>query len=139
LDDDAWRSEERKSTCARESVASTVAVTPTSHRESQGFTTMRWRYSGTWHKAVRRQSPAFLSVSTMVNMVQRPELFIGRSLSPATYTGCYPLTPSTNWTGGGTNRGGNRSSAVKLLLWRPDPFGTLYHGDLHSVGLTVNL
>jgi hypothetical protein len=85
----------------------------------------RRRCSDTWCKAVRRQSPAFLSVSTAVNMVRRPELFIGRSLSLATYTRCYPLTPSTNWTGGGTNRGGNWSSAVKLLRWRSDPLWSI--------------
>jgi hypothetical protein len=33
----------KKSTGARESVASIVAVTPTSHEEAQGFTVMRWR------------------------------------------------------------------------------------------------
>jgi hypothetical protein len=60
LDDDARRSEERKSTGARESMVSTVAVTPTSHREAQGFTTMRWRCSSTWHKAGRRLSPVNL-------------------------------------------------------------------------------
>jgi hypothetical protein len=55
LDDDARRPEERKGSGARESVASTVAVTPTSHEEAQGFTAMRWRGSSTWHTAGRRR------------------------------------------------------------------------------------
>jgi hypothetical protein len=70
---------------------------------------------------------------TTAGIVYRPEFI------PGDVHRCYPFTPSTNWTGGGTNRGGNRSSAVKLLRWQSDPLGTLYHGDLHSVGLTVNL
>ena len=45
----------KKSTGARESVASTVAVTPTSHGEAQGFTVMRWRGSSMWHMAGRRR------------------------------------------------------------------------------------
>jgi hypothetical protein len=40
---DARRSEVEEGTGARESVASTVAVTPTSHEEAQGFTAMQWR------------------------------------------------------------------------------------------------
>jgi hypothetical protein len=63
LDDDARRSEERKGTGARESVASTLAVTPTSHGEAQGFTAMRWRGSSTWHTAGRRLSPLNLSAT----------------------------------------------------------------------------
>jgi hypothetical protein len=51
----------KKSIGARESVASTVAVTPTSHGEAQGFTAMRWRCSSTWHKAGRWLSPVNLS------------------------------------------------------------------------------
>jgi hypothetical protein len=43
------------------------------------------------------------------------------SLSPVTYSGCYPLAPSTNWNDDDTNRGGDRSSAVKLLRWQSDP------------------
>jgi hypothetical protein len=97
------------------------AVIPAINGESLRLTTMRWRYSGTWHKVERRRSLACLSTSTAACPVRWPELFIRRSLSPETYTGCYPLTPSTNWTGGDMNRGGNRSSAVKLLRWRSDP------------------
>jgi hypothetical protein len=63
LDDDARRSKERKGTGARESVASTMAVTPTSHREAHGFTEMRWRGSSTWHTAGRRLSPVNLSAT----------------------------------------------------------------------------
>jgi hypothetical protein len=47
LKKDARRSEVEQSTGARESVASTVAVTPTSHEEAHGFTAMRWRGSDT--------------------------------------------------------------------------------------------
>jgi hypothetical protein len=39
-----------------------------------------------------------------------------------------PLTPNTSWAGGGTNRGGNRSSAVGLPRYRSDLQRTLYHG-----------
>jgi hypothetical protein len=42
LGDDARRPEV-EGTGAREFVASTVAVTPTSHEEAQGFTAMQWR------------------------------------------------------------------------------------------------
>ena len=122
-----------------EYVSSVVAVTPVVDGKLEGVTATRWKGRATRHKAERRRSPVKLSDSTAVNMVRRPELFIDQSLSPATYTRCYPLAPSTDWTGGGTNRGGNRSSAVKLLRWQSDPLGTLYHGDLHSVGLTFNL
>jgi hypothetical protein len=54
LKKDARRSEVEEGTGARESVASTVAVTPTSHEEAQGFTAMRWRDSSTWHTAGRQ-------------------------------------------------------------------------------------
>ena len=40
LGDDARRPEVEEGTGAREFVASTVAATPTSHEEAQGFTTM---------------------------------------------------------------------------------------------------
>jgi hypothetical protein len=43
LGDDARRPEVEEGTGAREFVASTVAVTPTSHEEAQGFTAMQWR------------------------------------------------------------------------------------------------
>jgi hypothetical protein len=43
LGDNARRPEVEEGTGAREFVASTVAVTPTSHEEAQGFTAMQWR------------------------------------------------------------------------------------------------
>jgi hypothetical protein len=55
LDDDARRPEERKGSGARDSVASTVAVTPTSHEEARGFTVIQCRGSSMWHTAGRRR------------------------------------------------------------------------------------
>jgi hypothetical protein len=49
------------------------------HGGSQWLMAMRWRYSGTWHKARRRQSPACLSGSTATSSALWPEYFIGRS------------------------------------------------------------
>jgi hypothetical protein len=60
-------------------------------------------------------------------------------LSTTTYTGCYPLTPSTNWTNGGMNRGGNWSSAVKLPRWRSDLLRHCTMAMSDSVHLTVNV
>jgi hypothetical protein len=70
---------------------------------------------------------------TVAEIVYRPEFI------PGDVHRCYPLTPSTCWTGGGTNRGGNRSSAVSLPRCRSDPFGTLYHRDANSVCLTTKI
>jgi hypothetical protein len=55
----------KKSTGARESVASIVAVTPASHEEAQGFTVMRWRAQvcGTWPEG--GGSPASLSAQVV--------------------------------------------------------------------------
>jgi hypothetical protein len=78
----------KKSTGARESLASTVAVTPMSHGEAQGFTTMRWRGSSTWHTAGRRLSPVNLSATAAKHGGgggyggESPELYRGAGLLP---------------------------------------------------------
>jgi hypothetical protein len=72
-----------------EIVASTMAVIPAINEESQWFMAMRWRYSGTWHKARRRWSPACLLGSTATSSVRWSDLFTGR-----TYPRRGPLIPS---------------------------------------------
>jgi hypothetical protein len=79
LGDDARRPEVEEGIGAREFVASTVAVTPTSHKEAQGFTVMQWRGRATRRKAGRRLSPASISTSAAVSAVRRPGLFTARS------------------------------------------------------------
>jgi hypothetical protein len=58
---DARRSEDERSTGAREFVSYAVAVTPAMDIGLQWFTVIRWRCQGTWRQAVRRLSPASLS------------------------------------------------------------------------------
>jgi hypothetical protein len=105
-------------------MASTVAVTPMSHGESQGFTAMRWRYSGTWHKAGRRRSPAKLSVVVVATW------YGGRSclVTALINDGNIFVTPSivqalvsTDQDGGSMNLRAERSPAVRLPCWRSDP------------------
>jgi hypothetical protein len=88
----------------------------------------RQRCSDTWRKAERRRSPAFLSNSVAVNACTVAGIFYRSELSTAMISKRYPLTPSTSWAGGGTNRDGNRSSAVGLSRCRSDLQRTLYHG-----------
>jgi hypothetical protein len=109
------------------------------NEEREQVMVMQWKGLDTRRKVGRWRSPVKLSDSTAVNRVRRPELFIGRSLSPAMYTRCYPLTPSTRWTGGGTNHSGNRSPAVSQPRWRSDPVQALYHGRAPSDSLTDKL
>jgi hypothetical protein len=120
-------------------VSNAIAIALVINGEREQVVVMRWKGLDTRRKAGRRWFTGELSDSTAINRVRRPELFIGRSLSPATYTRCYPLTPSTSWTGGGTNRGGNRSPAVSLPRWRSDPVQALYHGRAPSDSLTHKL
>ena len=58
---DTRRSEEEEEYWRSGFVASAMAITPASHRESQRFTVTRWKHSGTWHKASSRPSPVNLS------------------------------------------------------------------------------
>jgi hypothetical protein len=88
--------EVEKSTGARELVSPAVAFTLAINGELKCVTAMRWRGLDMRRKAIRRRPSTYLSDSAAVNLVRRPELFTGCSLSLATYSGCYPLTPSTN-------------------------------------------
>jgi hypothetical protein len=102
----------------------------------------RWRDRGAWIRGIRPSNGDHrrsYPIPPRWTLVRWPEYFIGRSLSPATYTRCYPLTPSTSWTSGGTNRGGNRSSTVSLPRWRSDPVQALYHGRAPSDSLIDKL
>jgi hypothetical protein len=136
LGDDARRPEVEEGTGAREFVASTVAVTPTSHEEAQGFTAMQRR------KAGRRLSPASISTSAVVSAVQRPGLFTARSYpwrryfrDPAVLSNTQALisTPATRITAERAVGGEG------LPHWRSDPVGLLYHGEWHSDSLTEQL
>jgi hypothetical protein len=88
-------------------VATTMAVIPAINEESQWFTAMRWRYSGTWHKAGRWRSPACLSGSTATSFVRWSDLFTGRTYprrGPLLNPKRYPHVPSMNRCDDGTNR-----------------------------------
>jgi hypothetical protein len=137
---DTRRSEVEEGTGACESVASTVAVTPTSHEEAQGFTAMQWRGWATRRKAGRRLSPVSISKSIVVSAVRRSELFTAQSYprrryfrDPATLS-----TPSEHqsWRRRHESRwqvtDGDDSCAGDLIL-----LIALYHGELHSDSLTV--
>jgi hypothetical protein len=90
-----------------EFVASIVAVIPAINGESQWFTAMWWRYSGTWHKARRRRSPACLSGSTATSSVRWSDLFTDQTYprrGPLLNTKRYPHVPSMNRCDDGTNR-----------------------------------
>jgi hypothetical protein len=64
-------------------VSYAVAVTPAINGERVQVTAMRWKCLDTRRKAGRRRSLAYLSDSTAVNLVRRPELFTGWGLSAA--------------------------------------------------------
>jgi hypothetical protein len=77
---DARRSEEEEEYWRNGFVASTVAVIPAINGESLRLTAMRWRYSGTWHKAGRRLSPVNLSATAAEHKGyggESPELSLG--------------------------------------------------------------
>jgi hypothetical protein len=89
-------------------VFNAVAVTPAMGRGLQWFTVIQWRCQGTWRQAVRRLSPASLSAQAVVQKggtaASRGDIQLNGGedlLTPQRYR----LTPSTSWTGGGTNRG----------------------------------
>jgi hypothetical protein len=110
LGKDARRSEEGKFHWRCGFVASTVAFIPAINGESQWLTAMRWRYSGTWHKAGTRRSPTFLSDSTVACAVRWPDLFTGQSYprrEPLPNPKRHPHVPSTNLDIGDMNRGGD--------------------------------
>ena len=103
-----------------------VAVTPVIDGKLEGVTAMRWRGWDTRRKAGRWLSPAFLSASTVVTQYGgRSSLLV--EAYPRRRTPVLPTYLRTTWTGCRTNHGGNRSPAVKLPRWRPDPLGLLYH------------
>jgi hypothetical protein len=58
-----WRPEREKVTSASELVATVVATTPVIDGKLKRSTVMRWRYSDTWRKAVRRRFPSELICS----------------------------------------------------------------------------
>jgi hypothetical protein len=58
-----WRPERKKATGASELVATVVATTPVIGGKLKRSAAMRWRYSDTWRKAVRRWFPGELICS----------------------------------------------------------------------------
>jgi hypothetical protein len=103
---------------------------------------LRRKCSDTWRKAVRRQSPGFLSVFAAVNMVRRPELFISRTYprrGPLLDPKCYPLTLCTNPTAGDTNHGGGIVGGEIVGAGGLIHIRSLYYGESLSVHLTVRV
>jgi hypothetical protein len=127
---DTRRSEERKGTGARESVASTVAVTPTSHEEAQGFTAMRWRGSSTWHTTGRRRYTGELICSSR----KVEGKYDGESPEWRPAHGFYLAALSGHWWHKSQRwrRESQRRSVVGgegLPRWRSDLQQALYHGE----------
>jgi hypothetical protein len=100
-------------------VATTVAVIPAINGESQWFTAMRWRYSGTWHKAGRRRSPACLSSSTATSSVRWSDLFTSRTYpwrGPLLNPKRYAHVPSTNRCNDGRIAHSPSAARTELLI-----------------------
>jgi hypothetical protein len=139
---DARRSEEEEEYWRSGFVASAVAITPASHRESQRFTVTRWKHSGTWHKASSQPSPVNLSPKavkqrgSMVSHrsgVQRTGwwCFLPKSLSPS------PVHESGRWRRESSCKEVAGGEDMTLAIWSTsgyctirNPFQSIWQGDL---------
>jgi hypothetical protein len=133
FEEDARRSEEEEEYWRNGFVPSTVAVIPAINGESLRLTAMRWRYSGTWHKAGRRLSSVNLSATAAEH-----EGYGGESpeLSPGAWFLLGGLIGSSStWITTAVARitakiGRRRWGQPR---WWSDPVQTLYHGKWYSV------